>query len=205
MYQNLKVSGWSTPQSITQVPLIGTFGSVSTIRKLIHQSCMWFLYMFVPSLGLSPLPVTVATPTKNVIILVVTVTGMGDNPRYIFVPSQFFWGSIPQGAPSDLKLSHVFHAVISRFVLANTPWLGETLGCWLSGSRCCCVNTFVVGWRATISAAKSWRRRHLLGPVKIFGAGKDFVKCYEPLFKFKHSLLVSLTSIYKWGIDIYPS
>ena len=38
--------------------------------------------------GLSPLPVTVAneglsgSPTKNIIILVVTVTGGGDNPKY---------------------------------------------------------------------------------------------------------------------------
>ncbi len=42
-------------------------------------------------IGLSPLPVTVAneglqgSPTKHVIILVVSVTGRGDNPKYIFL------------------------------------------------------------------------------------------------------------------------
>ena len=51
-------------------------------------ACELFIvfYPITIGIGLSPLPVTVAneglqgSPTKNIIILVVTVTGRGDNP-----------------------------------------------------------------------------------------------------------------------------
>lgn len=73
-------------------------------------------------------------------------------------------------SPKVPKWSEVIYVVLTPFVLA-TRLHPMTRGHYLGNAgypcRCCCVNTFVVGWRATISAAKSWTRLTFSGVLSV--------------------------------------
>ncbi len=79
--------------------------SIHALDIQMHLPDVFFHGVF---LGLSPLPVTVAneglygSPTKNVIILVVTVTGRGDNPKYFYEVHGFLWNDFNNQLTSEV-------------------------------------------------------------------------------------------------------